>query len=78
MKTIETRLLHERDASREAGDLLCKAVVASNPGTELAAAAFRYMEAEACVDAKFYAAMHLKMRFVRDLFIFLSRRADIS
>ena len=70
MKTIETRLLHERDASREAGDLLCKAVVA--------AAAFRYMEAEACVDAKFYAAMHLKMRLVRDLFTFLARRADIS
>jgi len=77
METMETRLLHERDASRDAGDLLAKAVVASNPGTELAAAAFRYMEAEACVDAKFYALMHLKMRLIRDLFIFLARRAAI-
>ena len=78
METFESRLRRQRDASRDAGDLLAKAVVASNPGTELAAAAFRYMEAEACVDAKFYALMHLKMRLVRDLFIFLARRADIS
>jgi hypothetical protein len=74
---MDNRLLHERDASREAGDLLAKAVVASNPSPELAAAVFRYMEAEACVDAKFYALMHLKMRLVRDLFTFLARRAAI-
>jgi len=70
-----TRSPHQQLAeSREAGDLLAKAIVASNPDPVLAAAVFCYMEKEACVDAKFYAAMHLKLRLIQDLFTFFARR----
>ena len=74
-KAFADRCFRQLTESREAGDLLARAVIQSNPGPVLAAAVFCYMEKEACLDAKFYAAMHLKLRLIKDLFTFFARRA---
>jgi len=69
-----SRLLREREASREAGDLLARAAVEAlkvSPSAALAAATFAYMKKEACVDSKFFAQMSAKERMVVALIAFL-------
>jgi hypothetical protein len=68
------RLLAQREASREAGDLLARAVVQATgraTDTPLAAAAYAYMKREACVEATFFATMSAKERLVVGLIRFL-------
>ena len=75
-QAFASRLLKQREASREAGDLLARAavqVLKTAPNAALAASTFAYMKKEAVVDAKFFAEMSAKERFVVALIAFLRR-----
>ena len=77
MDTDSTHYLHERDASREAGDLLARAVLETTKTGDtrlLSLALYKYMLKEALIDRRLFQDMHTKERFLVALFRYLVPR----
>ena len=77
MDTDSTRYLHERDASREEGDLLARAAlqaIKTGDTRLLSGALYEYMLEEALIDRNFFLDMQTKERFLVALFRYLVPR----